>query len=64
MPWQWSRASHRWKKLLKALLGRTFIASDLATATAQVQNGHAGCDFVTLTGDFAEPARHFTPAVI
>jgi len=36
---------------LKSLLGRTFIASDLATATAQIQNGHAGCDFVTLTGD-------------
>ena len=39
------------EKLLQALLGRTFIASDLATATAQFQNGHAGCDFVTLTGD-------------
>jgi len=33
------------EKLLKALLGRTFIASDLTTATAQIQNGHAGCDF-------------------
>ncbi len=43
-------------KLLKALLGRTFIASDLTTATAQVQNGHAGCDFVTLTGDLL--SRH------
>ena len=39
------------ERLLKSLLGRTFIASDLATATAQIQNGHAGCDFVTLTGD-------------
>ncbi|MGH7977883.1 MAG: chromosome segregation protein SMC [Limisphaerales bacterium] len=39
------------EKLLKSLLGRTYIASDLATATAQIQNGHAGCDFVTLTGD-------------
>ncbi len=39
------------EKLLRALLGRTFIASDLGTATAQIQNGHAGCDFVTLTGD-------------
>ena len=38
-------------KLLKSLLGRTFIASDLPTATAQIQNGHAGCDFVTLNGD-------------
>src|SRR6202012_5452903 len=37
--------------LLKSLLGRTFIASDLTTATAQIQNGHAGCDFVTLGGD-------------
>jgi chromosome segregation protein len=44
------------EKLLKALLARTFIASDLATATAQVQNGHAGCDFVTLTGDLL--SRH------
>jgi chromosome segregation protein len=43
-------------KLLKALLGRTFIASDLATATYQIQNGHAGCDFVTLTGDLL--SRH------
>ncbi|MGC3956871.1 MAG: hypothetical protein QM813_02555 [Verrucomicrobiota bacterium] len=24
---------------------------NLATATAQIQNGHAGCDFVTLNGD-------------
>jgi len=37
--------------LLKSLLGRTFIACDLGTATAQIQNGHAGCDFVTLAGD-------------
>jgi len=37
--------------LLKSLLGRTFIASDLGTATMQIQNGHAGCDFVTLGGD-------------
>ncbi|HEV2329596.1 MAG TPA: chromosome segregation protein SMC [Verrucomicrobiae bacterium] len=44
------------EKLLKSLLGRTFIASDLATATAQIQNGHAGCDFVTLTGDLL--SRH------
>ncbi|MBI5384294.1 MAG: chromosome segregation protein SMC [Verrucomicrobia bacterium] len=39
------------EKLLKALLGRTFIVPDLATATAQIQNGHAGCDFVTFGGD-------------
>ena len=44
------------EKLLRALLGRTFIASDLGTATAQIQNGHAGCDFVTLTGDLL--SRH------
>ncbi len=44
------------ERLLKSLLGRTFIASDLATATAQIQNGHAGCDFVTLTGDLL--SRH------
>ncbi len=39
------------ENLLKSLLGRTFIAADLTTATAQIQNGHAGCDFVTLGGD-------------
>lgn len=44
------------EKLLRALLGRTYIAADLATATAQIQNGHAGCDFVTLTGDLL--SRH------
>ncbi|HEY1789106.1 MAG TPA: chromosome segregation protein SMC [Verrucomicrobiae bacterium] len=44
------------ERLLKSLLGRTFIAADLATATAQIQNGHAGCDFVTLTGDLL--SRH------
>ncbi len=33
------------------MLGRTFIASDLGTATLQIQNGHAGCDFVTLGGE-------------
>jgi chromosome segregation protein len=43
-------------KLLKSLLGRTFIAADLPAATAQIQNGHAGCDFVTLTGDLL--SRH------
>lgn len=37
--------------LLKSLLGRTFIAADLGTATAQIQNGHAGCDFVTVGGE-------------
>src|ERR1039457_7122128 len=42
--------------LLKSLLGRTFIASDLGTATAQIQNGHAGCDFVTLGGELL--SRH------
>jgi chromosome segregation protein len=39
------------ENLLKSLLGRTFIAGNLSTATAQIQNGHAGCDFVTLGGD-------------
>ena len=42
--------------LLKSLLGRTYIASDLVTATAQIQNGHAGCDFVTLGGELL--SRH------
>lgn len=28
------------ERLLKSLLGRTFIAADLPTATAQIQNGH------------------------
>ena len=37
--------------LLKSLLVRTFIAADLKTAKAQLQNGHAGCDFVTLGGE-------------
>ena len=41
---------------MKSLLGRTFIASDLGTATAQIQNGHAGCDFVTLGGELL--SRH------
>ena len=44
------------EKLVKSLLGRTFIASDLPTATSQIQNGHAGCDFVTLSGDLL--SRH------
>jgi chromosome segregation protein len=44
------------EKLLRALLGCTFIASDLATATVQIQNGHAGCDFVTIKGDLL--SRH------
>ncbi|HVM49417.1 MAG TPA: hypothetical protein VMU04_15420, partial [Candidatus Acidoferrum sp.] len=39
------------EKLLRGLLGRTFIVPDLATATASIQNGHAGCDFVTFAGD-------------
>ena len=39
------------EKLLKGLLGRTFIVPDLAAATASIQNGHAGCDFVTFGGD-------------
>ena len=42
--------------LLKSLLGRTFIAADLTTATTQIQNGHAGCDFVTLGGELL--SRH------
>lgn len=39
------------EKLVKSLLGRTFIAPSLNSATAQLQNGHAGCDFVTVNGD-------------
>ena len=39
------------ENLLKGLLGRTFIVPDLVSATAQIQNGHAGCDFVTVNGD-------------
>ena len=39
------------EKLVKSLLGRTFIAPSLNSATAQLQNGHAGCDFVTVSGD-------------
>jgi chromosome segregation protein len=37
--------------LVRGLLGRTFIVSDLSTATANIQNGHAGCDFVTYDGE-------------
>ena len=37
--------------LLNSLLIRTYIAADLNTARAQLRNGHAGCDFVTLSGD-------------
>ncbi len=44
------------EKLVKSLLGRTFIATDLPCATKQLQNGHAGCDFVTLSGDLL--SRH------
>jgi chromosome segregation protein len=44
------------ENLLKSLLGRTFIAADLPAATAQIQNGHSGCDFVTLKGDLL--SRH------
>ncbi len=44
------------ERLLKSLLGRTFITPDLQTATAQIQNGHAGCDFVTLSGELL--SRH------
>ncbi|HEU5125056.1 MAG TPA: chromosome segregation protein SMC [Verrucomicrobiae bacterium] len=44
------------EKLIKSLLGRTFIAADLPSATKQLQNGHAGCDFVTLSGDLL--SRH------
>ena len=44
------------EKLVKSLLGRTFIVSDLSSATDQLQNGHSGCDFVTLSGDLL--SRH------
>ncbi|MDW8310573.1 MAG: AAA family ATPase, partial [Verrucomicrobiales bacterium] len=36
------RAEPKVEKLVKSLLGRTFLAPDLASATAQMQNGHAG----------------------
>ncbi len=42
--------------LLRSLLGRTFIAADLSSATIQIQNGHAGCDFVTVGGELL--SRH------
>jgi chromosome segregation protein len=44
------------EKLVQSLLGRTFIAPNLDSATAQLQNGHAGCDFVTVAGDLL--SRH------
>jgi chromosome segregation protein len=43
-------------KLVRSLLGRTFLTSDLTAATVQIQNGHAGCDFVTMNGDLL--SRH------
>ncbi len=43
-------------KLVRSLLGRTFLTSDLSAATEQIQNGHAGCDFVTMNGDLL--SRH------
>ena len=50
------RADPSVERLVKGLLGRTFIVQDLSLATAQLQNGHAGCDFVTLSGDLL--SRH------
>ncbi|HOB32013.1 MAG TPA: chromosome segregation protein SMC, partial [Verrucomicrobiota bacterium] len=50
------RADPSVEKLVCSLLGRTFLAPDLPSATAQLQNGHAGCDFVTLSGDLL--SRH------
>jgi chromosome segregation protein len=46
--------------LLNGLLGRTFIVPDLKAATASIQNGHAGCDFVTFTGDLLNRHGIFT----
>src|SRR6185436_14420942 len=43
-------------KLVRSLLGRTFLTTDLTAATEQIQNGHAGCDFVTMEGDLL--SRH------
>ncbi|HYG23266.1 MAG TPA: chromosome segregation protein SMC [Verrucomicrobiae bacterium] len=45
------KAEPQVEKLINSLLERTFIAPDLSSATKQLQNGHAGCDFVTLSGD-------------
>jgi len=50
------QAEPKVEKLVNSLLGRTFLTSDLAHATEQIQNGHAGCDFVTLNGDLL--SRH------
>lgn len=50
------RADASVERLVNSLLGRTFIAPDLDSATSQLQNGHAGCDFVTLSGDLL--SRH------
>jgi chromosome segregation protein len=50
------RADPSVENLVKGLLGRTFLTSDLSIATAQLQNGHSGCDFVTLSGDLL--SRH------
>ena len=50
--------------LLKSLLVRTFIAADLKTAKAQLQNGHAGCDFVTLGGDLLNRHGIYTGGIL
>ena len=49
-------ADPRVQPLLQSLLGRTYIVPDLATATAHLCNGQAGCDFVTLQGELL--SRH------
>jgi len=46
--------------LLGALLGRTLIVPDLATATVCWRNGDAGFDFATLTGDLLSKHGIFT----
>lgn len=46
--------------ILKGLLGKTYIVPDLKTAANALQNGLAGCDFVTLKGELLNRYGIFT----
>ncbi|MCS7091553.1 MAG: chromosome segregation protein SMC [Verrucomicrobiota bacterium] len=46
--------------LVRSLLGRTYIVSDLKVAVHHFCNGHTGCDFVTLQGEMLSRHGVFT----
>ncbi len=48
------------RALVTALLGRTLIVSDMAAAAKAFQNGGAGFDYVTSTGDLLDRRGIFT----